>query len=347
MSKFMHIQHLRKIVADGRHNAFTGMAFFKGRYFVVFRSGAHHADAEGFQVIQSSGDGLHWETVHKKTFFRGGDSKSPADYRDSYFLNLGDELRLHSFSTPFDADGERQPRESQSSVQITRDGISWTEPRAIAHGRVLWKPIFWEGQFWCAGYRRLPHPGPVVTELYRSPDGLAWNSVARITEGNETALLPVHNRLRAFVRTNNAPRHLEIWESNETFTAWAKIGAIPKIIQAPHLEMLDGAWHLFGREVPPHEPGLPKPHSSLRRTKVWRLDGTSAIEVLELPSGGDTSYVGTAACTDGSFLMSYYSQHEIADPRPSEDDPNSKPADLFVASVALAEASRAEQDKPA
>jgi hypothetical protein len=40
---------------------------------------------------------------------------------------------------------------------------------------------------------------------------------------------------------------------------------------------------------------------------------------------------------DGSLLLSYYSQHEIVDPDPSVDDPNSKPTDVFVACVSLGE----------
>ena len=171
----MKIQSIKKIATDGRHNAFTGLTFFKGKYFLAFRNGAHHAGgSKGTQILLGSNDGEDWELLQNRAFFVHGNTGDQMDYRDSYFLNLGHELRLYSFSTPFDAQGELDPRKSKSIVQITRDGTTWDEPIVVCEGAVLWKPIFHDSQFWCAGYRRLPHPGPLVTELYHSPDGITW-----------------------------------------------------------------------------------------------------------------------------------------------------------------------------
>jgi len=97
----MKIQSIKKIATDGRHNAFTGLAFFKGRYFLVFRTGAHHADgAKGTQLLFTSTDGEDWELLQNKAFFEQGNTGDQMDYRDSYFLNLGHELRLYSFPRP-------------------------------------------------------------------------------------------------------------------------------------------------------------------------------------------------------------------------------------------------------
>jgi len=331
----MKIQSIKKIATDGRHNAFTGLAFFKGRYFLAFRNGAQHAGgSKGTQLLLGSTDGENWELLHNKSFFERWNAGEQMDYRDSYFLNLGHELRLYSFSTPFDAKGELDPRKSKSIVQITRDGTTWGEPIFAYEGAVLWKPIFHDSQFWCAGYRRLPHPGPLVTELYHSPDGITWKFYAPITEGNEAALLPTALGLRCFVRTNKAPHHMEIWESQGDFTVWEKVAVIPKGIQGPQLQLIDGKCYLFGREI--HSSiEMPVQSSALRRTKAWKIEGDQAVEVLEFPSKGDTSYVGTAMRPDGSLLASYYSQHEIIDPNPSVDDPNSKPTDVFIASIHL------------
>jgi hypothetical protein len=331
----MKIQLIKKIATDGRHNAFTGLAFFKGRYFLAFRNGAHHAGgSKGTQLLLGSNDGEDWELLHNKAFFERWNAGEQMDYRDSYFLNLGHELRLYSFSTPFDAKGDLDPRKSKSIVQITHDGTTWGEPIFAYEGAVLWKPIFHDSQFWCAGYRRLPHPGPLVTELYHSPDGITWKLHAPITEGNEAALLPTPHGLRCFVRTNKAPHHMEIWESQGDFTLWEKVAVIPKGIQGPQIQLIDGKCYLFGREI--HSSiEMPVQSSALRRTKAWKIEGDQAVEVLEFPSKGDTSYVGIAMRPDGSLLASYYSQHEIIDPNPSVDDPNSKPTDVFIASIHL------------
>lgn len=331
----MRVQWVDKIVGDGEHNAFTGMARFNGMYYIVFRKGHEHADESGRQIMLTSEDGRQWKEVYAKSF--ADELKSPygIDYRDSYFLNLGDELRLYSFSTPFDAKGERQPRESFSTVQITKDGLNWTAPQVIHRGGVLWKPIYWKKQFWCAGYYRKPHPGPLVVALYQSEDGVDWKFCGEITEGNETALYATKDGLRAFVRTNEAPHQLEIWDEKPGQNGWEKVAVVPKSIQCPHLQELQGSLYLFGREIPQTTEAEFKPPSSLRRTRGWKVDGTTLTQVLELPSGGDTAYVGIAEKPDGSFLVSYYSQHEITDPNPEVDDPNSKPTDLFVAGVSL------------
>ncbi|MEI6035064.1 MAG: hypothetical protein WCS65_12400 [Verrucomicrobiae bacterium] len=66
----MKTQWVKKIASDGMHNAFTSLALFKGRYFVAFRNGKHHAeDARGTQVMMTSRDGEQWEPFHNKPFF--------------------------------------------------------------------------------------------------------------------------------------------------------------------------------------------------------------------------------------------------------------------------------------
>lgn len=326
----MKIQWIEKIVADGNHNAFTSLTLFRGRYYLVFRKGVKHSDDQGTQVVMISDDGRQWNTIHeKRRLIKVGPGLS-TDYRDSAFLALADELRLYSFSTPFDSSGDPMPREIEATVQVSSDGSTWSDPEVISQGIVQWKPIFWQGQFWCAGYHREPHPKPSVVELYHSMDGLTWSSKGRIAVGTETALVPTEEGFRAFVRTKPEPRHLEIWECGKDFSSWKKVGVIPKAIQAPHIQFIDGACYLIGRDLEP----LPR-NSALRRTKIWKIEENEAIELLELPSCGDTSYAGSVLTPQGTMLVSYYSQHEIIDPNPLVDNPNSKPADLFVASIAL------------
>lgn len=323
----MKVKWLHKVFADGNHNGFTALAFFKGRHFLAFRNGRRHADEEGRQVLMTSRDGEQWAVRHSLAFSAeaGPAPGTTIDYRDSYFLRLEDELRLYSFSTPVLADGERQPFLSRLNLQVTRDGETWSEPRVVHLGSVLWKPIFWRNEFWCAGYKRFPERGYGV-ELFRSPDGEAWTRQGDLAPGNECCLAPVSDdRLRAFVRTDH---ELEIWESHFPGTAWQKVATAPAIIQSPHVETVRGGLYLFGRHRP--EGGTP----SQRRTKIWRVRGTAVSEVLELPSLGDTAYAGTAVRPDGLLVMSYYSQHERElDVPEAQRGGNDKPADVFVAGI--------------
>ena len=333
----MQLEWIKRVYSDGKHNAFTGLTLFKGRYFLAFRNGEQHGSPGGRQMLMTSPNGESW-SLHRKTSFPTPSAlpaHTPIDARDNYFLNLGDELRLHSFAhAPFLPEEDRYMAPSNSTVQITADGDTWTEPRSVMEGAILWKPIFWRDRFWCAGYRRSPETGLVV-ELYDSADGFAWTRQSTVAKGNECALIPRgDDNLWAFVRTGEAPAHMQIWESRRPFSQWRQIAVIPKIIQAPHLQVLGDDLYLFGREVPAAVNGQ-TPSSALRRTKIWRMRGAEAEQVLALPSRGDTSYVGTAIRPDGLLLLSYYSQHEAADPDPEHDDPNSKPNDVFVAGIKL------------
>lgn len=330
----MQLKWIKKVRADGMHNAFTGLTFFKGRYLLAFRSGVNHGHSAGRQVLMSSSDGEEW-TVERETAFPPPPEvppDTPIDARDNYFLEAREELMLYSFAhAPLLPDESARLIPSYSTVQRSRDGRAWSPPQRIASGVILWKPIFWRDQFWCAGYGRAL--GGVW--LYRSVDGQEWERGGKIADGNETFLLPLgEDRLRAFVRTQVDPLHLEIWDSRSPFESWERVAVVPKIIQAPHVAHAWGRTYLFGREVAEarHLGEARQPYQS--RTKVWVLNGTDAREVLELPSLGDTSYVGTALRPDGVLLVSYYSQHERELDAPLETrGGNNKPNDVFVAGL--------------
>ncbi len=340
----MKLKWLRKIYSDGNHNAFTGLAYFNGRYILAFRNARTHSDAHSRQLIMTSPDGGQWRLLQAQAFPAQPTLELPAgapvDCRDSYFLNLGHELRLYSFCvTPLLPSGERMTPGSVTTVQITRDGETWTPPRSVCQGAVLWKPIFWQNRFWCSGYRRQASADrSIIVELYQSVDGLTWTRHGVIAGGSESVLTPIAaDILRATVRTEKPPYHLEFWESRAPWDNWRKVAEIPRIIQAPHVVNLHDQLYLFARETPdygppahPAQPRIP----ARRRTKIWRIQGASLQEVLELPSLGDTAYVGTAVRPDGLLLASYYSQHEREkDAPPDMRGGNDKPADVFLAGI--------------
>ena len=55
------------------------------------------------------------------------------------------------------------------------------------------------------------------------------------------------------------------------------------------------------------------------------------VHVLDLPSGGDTSYVGAVKHEDGALLLSYYSQHEVE----TGEKHFLYPANIYLAKVRL------------
>jgi hypothetical protein len=107
---------------------------------------------------------------------------------------------------------------------------------------------------------------------------------------------------------------------------------IPKIIQAPHCQEVDGRLFLFAREVAEVDAVGRALQPSATRSKVWEAVGDDLHEVLELPSLGDCAYFGTTLAPDGCILASYYSQHEHdVEVAPELRGGNDKPADVFVA----------------
>ena len=336
----MKLKWIKKVFSDGRHNAFTGLTLFKGHYLLAFRNAEKHGSESSKQVIMTSSDGEQWrvlqETVLSETIVapHALPSGTPMDYRDSYFLNVGDELKLYSFFVPPMRNEEERVAPVGTLLMTSRDGVNWSEPARVYEGAILWKPIFWQNRYWCAGYRREPGVGYVI-RMYESDDGKTWIQGSVIAGGSECMLTPAGaNTLRAFVRTEKKPSHMEIWESQAPFSAWKKLATIPKILQAPHLVTLNDNLYLFGRETQCYRDDPPT-SSALRRSKIWKVVGTEVEEVLELPSRGDTSYMGAAMRPDGLLLVSYYSQHEVKDPDPEHDDPNNKPNDIFVAAIQL------------
>jgi hypothetical protein len=329
----MKLISLTKIISDGKHNAFTGLGHFQNRYFLAFRQAEKHGSEGGRQILLSSTDTLRWDRQLETSFPTPEDlpPKTPMDFRDNYFLNLGSELRIYSFAlTPLGPD-ETYLQPVRSTVQTTSDGVNWSAPRTILQGALLWKPILHEGRFWCAGYQRVPNEGLVV-DLYQSPDGFSWERGSRIATGNETILVPQSDgALWAYVRTQDAPQHLQIWAAAAPlFNSWRQVGVIPKVIEAPHIVTVGDGKYLCGREKPDRSTPDSGPH--LCRSKIWQLQGTQAHEVLELPSLGDTSYFGTVVCDDGTIVASYYSQHERELDKPEfERGGNDKPADIFIA----------------
>lgn len=327
----MRLLSLTKVFGNGEHNAFTGLAEFRGAYHLAFRSGETHGSEGGCQIRLTSRDARDWTFCQKTAFPSPPDLPpgTPMDLRDNYFLNLESELRIYSFVLSPLGPNDAYLRPTTSTVQVSSDGVQWSPPREIHSGAVLWKPIFWKGTFWCAGYRRIPGKGLTV-ELYTSEDGFCWSRRCPIATGNETVLDPQPGGgLRAYVRTQDAPYHLEIWESDSPYEHWRKSATIPKIIQSPHLVQAAGRTYLFGREIP-SDLRSKQPH--LSRSKVWLVEGTRLREVSELPSLGDTSYFGTVVQDDGTILASYYSQHERETTAPLETrGGNDKPADIFLA----------------
>ena len=113
--------------------------------------------------------------------------------------------------------------------------------------------------------------------------------------------------MRVAIRHSDETR-LNFATAKPPFEHW-QLTDLGEIIASPKLIEVGGQEYIIGRQ---HLRDPNDRHTIVdRRTSVWRLENEKIEHVLDLPSSGDTSYVGIIIQEDESVLLSYYSQHEV------------------------------------
>jgi hypothetical protein len=113
---------IERVFADGYHNAFTDLMFWKDHYYLGFRTAQHHnMPPYGDVVLYRSEDTRSWELCGR--FDTGGDDRDPK------LIDGGDRLGV-VFGTwiPRWGDGTRSIRGAEmdliSHVVTSRDGTT-------------------------------------------------------------------------------------------------------------------------------------------------------------------------------------------------------------------------------
>jgi hypothetical protein len=315
---------------DGWHNAVTDLARFGAHTYLAFRRAQRHANYPyGDVFVVRSRDLERWDVCARIT--------SGFDDRDPKLLADGERLWLYFGSSRLEHETDGAPREkspcrTDTYVSSTLDGSAWEVPRRVCADDWLWRPArFAEGYFGAAyGLDRAPSPPVREVWLYRSDDGLAWQRVVRLVgegRGNETALARTPDgRMLAVVR--GAADETLVLDAAAPFTSWRE-RRLAHRAHAPALAWVGGRLVLAGRD---------RAESGDAVTRLWALDlGDPDVAqsewLLDLPSGGDTSYCGLVVEDEGTLLVSYYSQHEFAG-EPGFVAGN-KPAAVYLARVVI------------
>jgi len=324
---------VRRIYGDGRHNAFTDLLFWKGHYYLTFRTAEAHGLPPNGDVLVLRSQDLHtWETCAR--FDTGGDDRDPK------LVDAGDQLAV-MFGTwyPRWGDGTRTipglSHDLISHVTLSRDGLCWSVPRQVYGGNYwLWRTLSTEEGYWCAAYHF-----PVQQDrdcrsihLLHSPDLLNWTlrCVMKVGGGcGEPALYqPTPNTLHCVIRAESGTDHSWLGRSTAPYVEWTwhDLGVM---IHAPAVRSVAGRWLVAGRSRVADLPLGIYPPESGHHTSLWEIRGEGVTHVLTVPSAGDCSYPGLAIGPEGEVVMSYYSQHERL-PLPSQPP---VPADVFLAHV--------------
>jgi hypothetical protein len=282
---------VKKIWDDAKHSAFTDLIRFKGKWLCCFREATTHGSKDGEIRIIESSDGNKWvsvgHVVEKETDLR--DPKLSIDPSGRLVLIMGGSRHRG------DAYVTRSPRISFSS-----DSRTWTVPqKLLAEDHWLWRITWHDGIAYSVsklGEGRDPRRGM----LYKSTDCIDWEYITEFRlpdntwNASETTLrfMP-DGEMIALTRPE------WIGRSQPPYTDWKwtktahRMGG-PNFIRLPNGQLWAGA-------------RLYLPGGS--KTGLIRMTPTSYEPILQLPSGGDTSYPGMV-WHEGILWMSYYSSHE-------------------------------------
>jgi hypothetical protein len=302
-----------KIWDKGKHNAFTDLIRFDGRWYCTFREADAHVGGDGQLRVLSSADGTKWESASLLTE-KGIDLRDPK-------LSVTPDGRLMIVAGGSVYEGTkllgRQPR-----VAFSKNGKDWTPTRRVLdEGDWLWRVTWHGGKCYGVSYNAAQRttkeaqdaaksgtaqPGPAEwkLKLWVSGDGEKYDLVTHLDvpgHPNETTLrFSPDGEMTALVRREGGDQKGWVGTSKAPYKQW-QWKPLPVRVGGPNfLALPDGPTvavvRLYDKKV---------------RTAVCLLDvpGGKLAEALAFPSGGDTSYAGMV-WHDGLLWVSYYSSHE-------------------------------------
>lgn len=292
----LELLSVERIWDKAPHNAFTDLIRYNDRWVCAFREApAHKGGVRDSRIrVIASKDLKQWESVGELSDPRG-------DIRDAKLAILADgRLLLLTATQLFDSPGGQT---HQSIAFSTPDLTTWDGPVDVGDpNRWLWGIKMHKGIGYTLGYGTGDKKGTM--QLYRTSNGTDFEAVGESFKveapyPNESAILfddddTMHVLLRcdpdpALLGTSSPP-----YTRIEFKPTSLRVGG-PALTRAP-----DGRVFAGGRDWNP-----------TARTVILGVDLGAAqlTELLELPSGGDTSYPGFV-WHDGVLHMSYYSSHE-------------------------------------
>jgi hypothetical protein len=301
-----------KIWDQGKHNAFTDLVRWRGKWYCTFREADAHVGGDGQLRVLESADGDKWQSVALVTE-KGIDLRDP-----KLSLTPDDRLMIVAGGSVYEGTKllGRQPR-----VAFSKDGREWTTPqRVLTEGEWLWRVTWFGGKAYGVSYnaaertsqaaqqaaksgRAEPGPAEWKLKLVASSDGVKYDLITHLDvpgHPNETTLrfMP-DGEMIALVRREGGNTFGWIGRSREPFTDWTWKETAHRLGGPNFLRLPDGALWAASRSYP-----------GGAKTVLARMsrDGGYA-PALTFTSGGDTSYPGLV-WHNGLVWMSYYSSHE-------------------------------------
>ena len=312
---------LMKLWDAASHNAFTDLIQYEGNYYCTFREATAHnpttqLPGDGEVRILVSSDGLKWKShaLLKKTGVDLRDSKLSITPDGRMMVLMGGSIYVNGALTSLrprvafmNSNGEFTDITDINIDDAIKSTVDW-----------LWR-VTWDkqtGTGYGVVYRKyVASVNPqCFLHLVETTDGVNYRNIVQLPEDpynrpNEATVELLHDgRMRIIVRReayNDSGLTGRLWYSTDnTFTDWQqtpfdlgiRLGG-PNIMTLPNgVTLIGSRYHPTGANQPAY-------------TGLFGIDNNKATLLIQLLSGGDTSYPGFLIQGD-ELWVSYHSTHE-------------------------------------
>jgi hypothetical protein len=312
------LERVEKIYSDGKWNGRAAIVLWKGRYYIFFRTGAHHDSPDGAirMMHTESNTPRQWSTSpfaakNYQATAKAGRPLDPIGPGPSATVVIDtprDEQEAHLLATPERlfaytvVDDRATGGVEGTMVSFTENATDWSEPEFVYEpGWSFWKPVSREGVHYVAadvmtGNRRV--------DLLSSTDGLEWKKVSTIAEGALTEIAIVFLKDGTLLAV---ARQGWIYKADPPYTTWTS-RKLRTSIDGPALELVGDTVLASGRAAAANFPA--DDQNGTRRTALFVVD-PNTLELkwkmnMLTQWGGDLSYPHLLALDDHRALMVWY-----------------------------------------
>ena len=306
-----------------RHNSNTDMIQWNGETYIAYVSSPYHFSSETstLHIKHSSDLGYTW--VEDSAFNPEGN-----DIRDPKFAVIGDRLFLYALDN-----NAFNPEPYQTVYSYSENGKDWSPLEIVpgVDGWLFWRPKTQDGVTFYNSAYWYHHDKSV---LLKSTDGINWEIVSTINEGErndetEIIFLP-DGRMLATARLEYDDSWLEgalgdvrgstlITVSEPPYITWTELTqSLVTRLDGPYLFLYNDRVFAVGRyqaDLGKSGPLTPQGSALARkRTALYEVRENGLAYLTDLPSDGDTSYVGLVMDGDYAYASYYTSplNHDYA-----------------------------------
>ncbi len=300
---------IKKIWDRGGHNAFTDITYFKNNLYIVFREGAHHIpnkdnSGNGKIRILASVDGEFWESVGLLEL-NGIDLRDPkitVTPKNRLMILMGgsvydqQELKsLSSYVTMSDPGGKKfsEPEPIELDEKIKPD-FNW-----------LWRVTWYNKTGYGVVYQSNVdgEKGKSKAFLVKTSKGREYELIKELNvdgNPNEATIKFLGGEMMILIRREGGDKMGMLGTSKAPYTEWTW-EKLDFRLGGPNFDIIPINKILIGTRVYSDEGAYTALMMGKKNEKF--------VEIMKLPSGGDTSYPGMFSI-GGYIWMSYYSSHE-------------------------------------